>query len=82
MRIVLIDPPHAYLVQQRTQPPIGLLYLAASLREGIHGVTHEPVLCRLWDMSHTELDSIPEGDFYGFPLHRWIILLPLRLPAI
>ncbi len=65
MRIILIDPPHSYLVQQRTQPPIGLLYLAASLRRGIHGIDHEPILYRLWDLSPAELDGIPEGDFYG-----------------
>ena len=65
MRIILIDPPHPYLVQQRTQPPIGLLYLAGSLREGMQGVAHDPIICRLWDLSNAELDSIPEGDFYG-----------------
>ena len=61
MNIVLIEPPHSYLVQQRTQPPIGLLYLAAILRN--HG--HHCIIHRLWDNAEDQMEGIPEGDLYG-----------------
>ena len=56
MRVVLISPPKQYLVSPMAQPPLGLLYLAAVLRE--HGV--EVAYCDL------AVDrDIPEGDLYG-----------------
>lgn len=61
MNVVLIEPPHAYLVQQRTQPPIGLLYLASILREA----GHQCQLYRLWDNSAEQLNGIPDGDLYA-----------------
>lgn len=61
MHIVLIEPPHSYLVQQRTQPPIGLLYIASTLRQNDHTCS----LIRLWDVSLEQLQTIPDGDLFG-----------------
>jgi len=56
MRVVLISPPKQYLVSPLAQPPLGLLYLAAVLRE--HNI--EVAYCDL------AVDpDIPEGDLYG-----------------
>jgi anaerobic magnesium-protoporphyrin IX monomethyl ester cyclase len=62
MRIILIYPPHPYLVQEDQQSSIGLLYLAAVLEENGHEVAFV-------DLSYKEeedwLDEIPDGDIYG-----------------
>jgi len=67
MHIVLINPPHPYLIQPDSQAPLGLMYLAAVLREAGHSVT-------LANLSHCgedeAIDHIPwrQGGthLYGF----------------
>ena len=56
MKAVLINPPRQYLVSPMAQPPLGLLYIAATLEE--HGV--EVAYCDL-----AIGPDIPEGDIYG-----------------
>lgn len=58
--VVLINPPSPWLIRDRDIPSLGLLSLAASLREA--GVSVE--VC---DLAGTKLEdaSIPRGDLYG-----------------
>jgi len=58
--VVLINPPSPWLISDRDLPPLGLLYLAASLRE--HGVSVE--VCDLAG-EDVERSVIPTGDLYG-----------------
>ena len=62
MRIVFIDPPHTYLMQQKTQAPLGLMYMAAVLEK--HG--YDVVISRPGDENEQNWErDIPGGDLYG-----------------
>lgn len=52
MRVCLVNPPSAFMLDDRVFPPLGLLRVAASLRE------HEVVFC-------DSGDPLPEADVYG-----------------
>ena len=63
MKIVFIDPPQEYLMQERTQAPLGLMYLGAVLREnGFDAVISRPNSGKPEDLNR----DIPEGDIYAF----------------
>jgi len=67
IKIVLINPPSLCVEDDRTEPPLGLLYVAANTRKkGYENIS-------IYDMtgSHTEddilrnIDNIPEAQVYG-----------------
>lgn len=62
MKIVLIKPPEYGLQDQLAYPPMGLLYVAASLE----GAGHEVNLCVLTDDNYS---VIPVADLYGINMH-------------
>lgn len=62
LKIVLIDPPHVYLMQQNTQAPMGLLYLASVLEK--IGNSVEIVRLDIADQEQWE-KGIPDADLYG-----------------
>jgi len=64
MRVILINPPHPYLVQPDAQAPLGLMYLAAVVRDQGSAVE----LVNLSGVAEVEaLELIPSGaDLYGF----------------
>jgi len=66
MRVILINPPHPYLIKPDSQAPLGLLYVAAALREWGRAVDVD--LVNLSSVPPAEcLERIPGGaDFYGF----------------
>ena len=62
MKIVFIDPPQEYLMQERTQAPLGLMYMGAVLRE--YG--HEVVISQPDSGKDEDLEKdIEYGDLYG-----------------
>jgi len=62
MNIVLIDLPHMYLMQQRTQAPLGLMYLASVLEDNGYDVE----IVRLIDIDERNPENyIPDADLYG-----------------
>jgi anaerobic magnesium-protoporphyrin IX monomethyl ester cyclase len=62
IKFIFIDPPQEYLMQERTQAPLGLMYLAAVLREN----GHESLIARPDSGVDEDLDrDIPEGDVYA-----------------
>ena len=61
MKICLINPPHLYLRQPKAQAPLGLLYVAACLREKGYLVSY----LDLSDKIVTDSMLIPEADVYG-----------------
>jgi radical SAM superfamily enzyme YgiQ (UPF0313 family) len=56
MRIVLISPSRRCLVHPHAHPPLGVLYIAAVLRESGHEVRYRDL---------TPRDDIPDADLYG-----------------
>jgi anaerobic magnesium-protoporphyrin IX monomethyl ester cyclase len=58
MKITLIELPHVYLIQQKTQAPIGLMYMAAVLEKKEYDVN----IVRLDSL---DIDVIPDSDIYG-----------------
>lgn len=60
MKVVMINAPSDFLISDRDQPPMGLLSIAAYLRE--HG--HEVCVADLAGVPEA-CWFIPEGDFYG-----------------
>jgi len=63
MKIVFIELPHIYLMQQKTQAPLGLMYLASSLRQkGYIDIE----IKRLISLDEFDLENkIPDADIYG-----------------
>lgn len=62
MKIVLIDLPHIYLMQQRTQAPLGLMYLASVLENNNYDVE----IVRLSSLDESDPENfIPNADLYG-----------------
>lgn len=61
IRVCLINPPHPYLRQPRAQAPLGLLYIAAALREASVPVT----LVDLSAHKYTEDFELPDAEVYG-----------------
>lgn len=67
MKIVFIEPPHEYLMRQRTQAPLGMMYLAAVLERSGHNVE----ICRLVDLDETNPENlIPEADLYCYERYK------------
>ncbi len=60
-RVCLVNPPHPYLRQPRSQAPLGLLYVAAALRQA--GI--EPDFVDLSDRRYNEEYELPAADLYG-----------------
>ena len=61
IHICFVNPPHPYLTQPKAQAPLGLLYVAASVREGGFPVSFV-------DLSDKRLDEkieLPKADIYG-----------------
>lgn len=61
MKICLIRPPAPELLNDRIDPPIGLLFLATSLKHYGHAVD-------LIDFAGGESPNIPQADIYGITL--------------
>jgi len=62
MKIVLIELPHVYLMQQKTQAPLGLMYLASVLEKNNIDVE----IKRLVSLNLKDKENfIPEADIYG-----------------
>ena len=61
LRICLIRPGSPELLDDRIDPPIGLLYLASSLEKAGHEVV-------ILDFAGCESPPIPEADLYGITL--------------
>jgi radical SAM superfamily enzyme YgiQ (UPF0313 family) len=61
MKICLINPPHAYLKQPTAQAPLGLMYIAASLREKNMDVTLLDLSSKYWE----DPFEFPLADIYG-----------------
>lgn len=62
MKIILIDLPHIYLMQQRTQAPLGLMYLSAILE----GSGYDVEIIRLSSLDESDPENfISNADLYG-----------------
>ncbi len=86
MKIALINPPHPYLIHPDSQAPLGLLYIAAALRDAGHDVEfvnlsrydewraipHVPLDCDLYGFTATSVDY-PRVEGMAKRLHE---LLP------
>jgi len=68
MKIVLIQPPQNRISNDRLEPPLGLMYLSAILKQDGHEVF-------ILDFSGGFQHQIPETDIYGFstftPSYSW-----------
>lgn len=61
MKVCLVNPPHPYLKQPKAQAPLGMLYVAASLRKN-----NIPVeFIDLTDKQYEDVFELPEADIYG-----------------
>lgn len=62
MKVVLINPPHPYLTDQKRNQPLGIMYLAAVLEKENHEVS-------LVDLCYVDeadwMKKIPKADVYG-----------------
>lgn len=62
MKIVLINPPHPYLADQKRNQPLGIMYLAAMLEKENYDV-------QLVDLCNTDeedwIKKIPDADIFG-----------------
>lgn len=61
MRVCLINPPHPYLKQPTAQAPLGLLYVAAALKNKNIAVE----ILDVGDKYYKDSFQIPEADLYG-----------------
>ena len=61
MRVCLIRPPSPELLNDRIDPPMGLLYIGTSLEQAGHTVT-------LLDFAGGQSPDIPDADVYGLSL--------------
>ena len=62
MKVVLINPPHPYLTDQKRNQPLGIMYLAAVLEKE----KYEVALVDLCYVEETEwMNRIPAADVYG-----------------
>ncbi len=63
MRIVFIKPPQTYLLDPQRNPPLGMLYVAATASQAGYAV-------QIVDLSaagpSVPLENVPEGDIYAF----------------
>ncbi len=62
MNICLIHPPAPELIDDRIDPPTGLLYLATALKSYGHNV-------RILDFAGNQSPAIPPADIYGMTLY-------------
>ena len=66
-RVLLINPPSCCVEEDRVEPPLGLLYIAAELLKsgwedvGLYDLTG----CRSKDQITDKIESIPQADVYG-----------------
>ena len=59
--VCFIDPPHTYLMQERTQAPLGIMYMAAVLEE----LGYDCCISRPTDGTPAHwLEEIPDSDIY------------------
>lgn len=67
-RFVLISPAHSRVENDNLDPPLGLMYLSASLKQAGHEV-------KILDFAGQRQHEIPEADIYGFttytPTYWW-----------
>lgn len=61
--LCLINPPHPYLTQPKAQAPLGLLYIAASVRKKGYPVSYLDLSDR--KVADITPKDIPEADIYG-----------------
>lgn len=65
--VVLINPPSNCVEDDRLEPQLGLLYIAAVLREnGIPVQIYDMTGCKTEPQVVAEIKNIPDGDIYGF----------------
>ncbi len=67
MRVVLVNPPSDCVEDDRLEPPLGLLYIAAYLHEQGYAATsvHDMAGCRDAHDVDGRMMQIPEADAYG-----------------
>lgn len=67
IKVILINPPSDCIDDDRLEPQLGLLYIAAVLREnGISVQIYEMTGCKTENQIKRKIENIPEGDVYGF----------------
>lgn len=70
MKIILIQPPQNRISNDRLEPPLGLMYLSAVLKQDGHEVL-------ILDFSGRAQHQIPEANIYGFstftPSYSWCL---------
>ncbi len=65
--VVLINPPSNCVEDDRLEPQLGLLYIAAVLREnGIPVQIYDMTGCKTESQVVAKIKNIPDGDIYGF----------------
>ena len=78
MRVILIHPPQNNVIDDRLDPPLGLLYIASNLiKNGYNDVT-------ITDLSGLgEKDwNIGEADIYGITVYSPSLLTVLKIAEI
>lgn len=70
MRIVLISPAHPRVENDNLDPPMGIMYLSAALKQAGHK-------CIVLDFAGGRKHHVPEADIYGFttytPTYWWCL---------
>jgi len=66
-KVILINPPSSCVEDDRLEPQLGLLYIAAVLREkGIPVQIYEMTGCKTEEQIDRKIKKIPAGEIYGF----------------
>lgn len=69
-RIVLINPPSNCVENDRLEPQLGLLYIAAVLKENTIPVTlYDMTGCKTESQVKVMMEKIPPADIYGFTVY-------------
>ncbi len=67
MRVILVNPPSDCVDDDRLEPPLGLLYIAALLQENHVPVSiYDMTGCQTPARAEAKIRAMPEGDIYGF----------------
>jgi len=71
MKICLINPPCTVLDDANLEPPLGLLYIAAVLRENNYNdiKIYTMTDCKNIEEVKNKIENIPEADIYGFTVY-------------